>query len=501
MKTDQSIGSVVGPLVAIKVVVHLSIIGRYGYHGDELYFIQCGQHLAAGYVDHAPLVPWLARLAGAFDHALWTLRLPSIAAGAGAMVLVAVIVRDLGGRRGAQLLAGLAMLVAPAYLRMATMLNIPAIELLWWTAGTALVVRIVRTGASRLWLAVGVVAGVGLLTKHSLLLWGAGLVVGLLATPERRQLRTRWPWLGFVLTVLIVLPNVVWQVQHGWPTLEFLSNLRASLATRVPRALFLAGQLLYLHPLAAPLWLTGLWFFLRGDGRPHRFIGVAFLFALAALLLTAGKPYYLAPAYPPLFAGGAVLVERKLARFRAALPSYAVALGLTGVALSIVTLPLMPITDIEAVLERSLGSIVPPIALTHDLHAEIGWPEHARAIREVAEGLDEEERAVALVLTDNYSKAAALDFYGPRHGLPPAASGHLTYFLWGPPEGRGAVAIAYGLDQETLENFYADVREVGWLDAPGARPGETDLPIYACRRPRAPISTWWPELRRFRNGR
>lgn len=199
---------VAAALIAAKVAVHLALITRYGFHGDELYFIECGRHLALGYVDHPPLVPWIA---GAVDAvagpALWALRLPAVAAGAGAMAFVALTVREWGGGRVAQLLAGLSMLFAPAFLRMSSMLDIPVVEVLWCSAATYLVARILRRGERRLWLAVGLVLGLGLLTKHLVLLFGLGLGVGLLATVHRRELRTPWPWAGLCVAALLLAPN------------------------------------------------------------------------------------------------------------------------------------------------------------------------------------------------------------------------------------------------------------------------------------------------------
>jgi hypothetical protein len=233
-----------------KVAVHVPWLSEYGYHRDELYFIDCGAHLAFGYVDHAPLVPWLAWLAGAlFEHDLFALRIVSVLAGALAAALTVLMARELSGGRLAQIIAGTCVIVAPAYLRMAKILSIPAIELLWWTLASYLVLLALHRAEPRRWLAVGAIAGIGLLTKHTMLLWGAGITVGIVLTPSARpQLRTRWPYLGLLIAFLLFAPNLLWQAQHDWATLEFVRNARHGTLARIPRALFVGRPV----PVHAP---------------------------------------------------------------------------------------------------------------------------------------------------------------------------------------------------------------------------------------------------------
>ena len=215
-----------GSLALLKVLIHLPILGRYGYHHDELYFLACGQRLALGYVDHAPLVPWIARLADElFGQSLYGLRILAVLAGAGAVFLAGLLTRRLGGGRFAQLSACLSMLVAPVYLRSGNMLCLPAFEPLFWTAGFYLVARILQEDQPRLWPWVGLVVGVGLLNKHSMLFFALALVVALLLTPERRQFRSPWLYAGGAVATVVFLPNIVWQIANEWPTVEFLRHL------------------------------------------------------------------------------------------------------------------------------------------------------------------------------------------------------------------------------------------------------------------------------------
>jgi 4-amino-4-deoxy-L-arabinose transferase-like glycosyltransferase len=489
-----------------KLAVHVPWLTEYGYHRDELYFIDCGAHLAFGYVDHAPLVPWLAWLAGVlFEHDLFGLRIVSVIAGALAAAITVFVARELGGGRLAQIVAGTCLVVAPAYLRMAKILSIPAIELLWWTLASYLVLLALQRGEPRRWLAVGAVAGAGLLTKHTMMLWGAGIAVGVALTPSARpQLRTRWPYLGLLIALLLFAPNLLWQAQHEWATLEFVRNARHGMLARIPRALFVGGQFLYMHPLAVPIWIAGLVFLFQRANERHRPFGWMFVTVFALLLATRAKPYYLAAAYPVLFAAGAVAVERWLNRRSARTGRRIVAAWMLSAALFAfpLSLPILPLPQAERVIDRLFGWAVPPLALTHDLHDEFGWAEQVETVAGVYRQLPAHERSGTAILTGNYGQASAVAFFGPRHGLPRALSGNMTHYFWTDPASLHAVrtVIAYGLPSALLGELFVGCDEVARTDHPMALAREGRLPVLVCREPRIPLSRAWPRLRRFANG-
>jgi 4-amino-4-deoxy-L-arabinose transferase-like glycosyltransferase len=486
-------------LAAIKIVLHLWLIERYGYHRDELYFIECGRHLAFGYVDHAPLVPWIAAAAGSFDHDLIALRSPSVIAGAVSIWLTVLLTRAWGGGALAQFVSGLAMLSAPAFLRMSKILCIPVFEPLYWTGCALLLTRILHGGSGRLWLALGAVAGLGLLTKHSMLFWGLGLSVGMLLTPPLRPwLRTRWPWLGALTALAIFSPNLVWQARNDWATVAFLREISQGMLARIPRALYLGGQFLYMNPFAAPVWLAGLVFLFSEAGRRYRVFAWLFLTVLATQLFMRSKPYYLAPAFPPLLAAGGILLERLSRERRWFGPASVAGVGVGAIVGVLSSLPVVSLETTDRILQRVLGWAVPPIALTHDLHDEFGWREQAQAIARVHDDvLPPGERSRALVLTGNYGQASAIQFFGPELHLPPATTGHMTYHLWGLPLRDPAVVIAYGIPDDALHDLFEEVSVAGYVDHPLAHPKERELPVYVCRKPRRPLDEVWPALRRY----
>lgn len=492
---DRASLAVVAALCSIKVLVHLALIDRYGYHGDELYFLDCGRHLAFGYVDHPPLIPWIARLADELGRGFFVLRAPAIAAGAGTMAVTALLVREWGGGYRAQLIALLCLLLAPAHLRLGAMLNIPVIEVFLCTLTAYLVVRALARGERWTWLAAGAVLGLAGLAKHASLVWSAALLAGVLASPERRKLLAPWPWLGGWLALLIIAPNLVWQAQHDFATLEFMRELRELLLSE-GRALFVLGQLLYFHPLAVPVWIVGLLFAFSDAGRALRPFATAFVLLFAFYLVAGGKPYYLASAYPPVLAAGGIALERSLATRAVLRRSLVGALAATGVALGALTAPLLPIQTVDRALGALFGAVIPPIALTHDMHGMHGWDEHVAVIEGVERTLTDDERARATVVTGTYAQAAALNVLGTPGALH-AVSGSMTYYLWGTAPERGDVVIAYGLPIERIAPHYGSCREAAHIAAPLARPQDRDLPVYVCRDPRQVLADFWPELRRY----
>lgn len=496
LRWDRVSFRVVLGLCALKALVHLALVTRYGYHGDELYFIECGHHLAAGYVDHPPLIPWIARLAHELGGGLVMLRLPAILAGTGTLWFTALLVREWGGGWRAQLLTLSCLLFAPAHLRMAAMLDIPVVEVFLCTVTAYLVSRALAREEQWTWVLAGGVLGLSILAKHSSLFWGAALAIGLLSLPGSRPLASRWPWLGAASAVALAAPNLEWQVQEEFPTLEFMRMIQSeSLATQ-GRLLFAAGQLLYFHPLAAPVWLAGLGFAFTSSGRAARPFAVVFLTLFVFFFAAGGRPYYLASAYPPVLAAGGIALERWFARGVAAWRTLVLGLAATGVAFAVLTLPVLPLPTVDRAIGSVLGWAVPPMALTHDLHGMFGWEEHSAAIDRVYEALPGHERGKATVLAGSYSQASAVNRFRAKT-TPRAVSGSMTYYLWGPDAERGEVLIAYGLSRELLERHYQTCTERARIHAPLARPKDTDLPVYVCREPLGGMASLWPEVRRF----
>ena len=270
-----------------KLLVHLYASRHYGYFIDELYYLACGDHLDWGYVDQPPMVALIAKIARLlFGDSLQAIRFLPGLAGAIKVLLTGIIARELGGNRYAQILAALAALVAPGFLAIDNLLSMNSFDALLWTGCAYLLVRIIKTGNQRLWIWFGVVAGIGLENKHSMLIWGAAITAGLLLTPQRQFFRAPWIWLAGLLAFLIFLPNLIWNYQHHFPFLELQANIhRSGRNVGLTPLSFFGEETLSMHPMTLPIWLGGLWFYLFNKaGEPFRVLGWAWVFTAGVIL-------------------------------------------------------------------------------------------------------------------------------------------------------------------------------------------------------------------------
>lgn len=496
-------------LAVVKVALHLipTALLNYGYFVDELYYLACSEHLAWGFVDMPPLFPAITALIRAtLGDSLMALRLLPALTGAALVAMTGLLARDLGGRSFAQGLSALAVLTAPIWLALHSIHTMNALDQLFWTGGAWIVVRIVRDGWDKGWLAFGALAGFGLLDKHSMAFFGAAVVVALLLTPERRAFRSRWLWLGGAIAFLIFLPNLIWVVRNGFPHFEMLANIKADgRDVQLNPLAFMAQQVLFMNPLSLPLWLGGLaWFLFDREGRRYRVLGLAWLAVMAEMFLLDGRPYYPAPAYPMLLAGGGVALERWLAARswgRIARPAYASLLALSGAALAPLFTPLLPP---EALIRYSqaTGMSQPRIEnhrlgpLPQLMADRFGWREMTAEVARVYHALLPEDRAKAAIFGQNYGQAGAIDRFGPAMGLPKAISGHVTYYLWGPRDYTGEVMIVLDDDRETLEGLFESVELAGHVSHPYSMPYQ-HFDIWVCRGLRMPMAELWPRVKSY----
>lgn len=491
------------PLLAL--LFHLSTATRYGVFRDELYYVACGAHLDFGYVDHPPLIALVARLATSlFGHSLFGLRLFVALAGAATAWSAAQLARELGGRAWAQRMAGLAVTLGGTMLFSFQVFSMNAFDHLAWALLAWLAARALRTGEERTWLAFGLVAGLGLENKLSVLFLGLGLFLGILAF--RRDVLARCGiWLAAALAGLLFLPHVLWQVLHDFPTREFVANAQAGKMLEMTPLAFLAETLPNAGVAAIPLALAGLLGLgLRRAWRPRLPLVVAFVAVLALLASTRSKPYYAAPAFVIVFAAGGATLEalgtgRGARILRAAL---AVLLLVGGLALAPFAKPLLSV-EAYARYAAALGQAPKPserhqLARLPQHFADMhGWPELARAVAAVLDDLPEADRARARVFGRNYGEAGAVDYFGPALGLPPALSGHNSYFLWGPGDWDGELLVVIGGERERLLELFAEVELAGRSDCTDCMPYEDDLPLWLCHGLRGSVAELWPAIRHY----
>ena len=486
------------------LLVHLSGGGRYGFFRDELYYIACGNHLAAGYVDQPPLVALIARLSSlAFGNTLSGFRFFPGLAGACLVAMTGWMTRELGGGRFAQGLASVATLLAPLYLAFGSFLSMNAFEPLFWLSCAYILLRILKGADERLWLAFGTVVGIGLQNKHTMLLFAFAVMIGITVSREYRPIQSKWFWAGGVLAFLIFLPNLIWEAQHHWPQIESVRNCQVLKNTHVGVPRFLGEQLIFFNPFASLVIVAGLaWLLLSSDGKRVRCLGWAYLVIMAIVILLRGKTYYPAPFYCILLAAGSVALEARLLRrkYRLAYSALIVISGLIMLPFGVPILPLKTLLRYQNVIQ--MQNVVTPerdsAGELHQLYADmLGWENMVATISEVYHRLPSSDRADCAILASNYGEAGAIDIFGAQYGLPTAISAHNNYYLWGTRGYTGRVVIVLGSRARDTVAMFDVVEQAATISAARAAISENHLPVYVCRRPRAPLNDIWPSLRHF----
>jgi hypothetical protein len=506
-----------GGLAGVKLLVHVLTLRPYGFFRDELYYVACSEHLDWGYVDHPPLCVVLLKLwKVAFGDSLASVRMLAALAGAATVLVTGLLAIELGGEALAVVLGALGVLGAGQYLGTAHYYSMNVLDQLLWPLAALLTVRALGVREDRrprAWCLLGVVLGLGLLNKMSVLWLCAGLLVGLLATPARAVLKERWPYVAGGIAALLFSPYLIWEIRHGWPTLEFMKN--ASGGKYVARSVFklLEDQIGQNNPLSAPVWVLGLVMLLRGRLGPRAApLGWTYLtvFAIIASQPTA-KSEYLSPAYPMLMAAGGVAWERIVtaqASRRWIRPAVALVLATAMIAGGLLSAPFalaFMSEDGFVAYERRLGKKpesnerreVNELGQFYaDMH---GWPELTEAVGDVYDSLGAEEKAHATIWTRSggYGSAAAIDFFGRERHLPPAIAAHNAYWFWGPGQGDGKAVIIVGGKAEWVSGLFEEFERVKTFECRYCRPDENHKPIYVGRRMRVPLASVWADERYF----
>jgi len=366
---------------------------------------------------------------------------------------------------------------------------------------------ILKRDQPRLWVLFGLCCGLGLLTKVTMLFFGFAVFVALLLTSARRHLLTPWPWLGGAIAFAFLLPYVIWQIAHGWPTIEFWADYGGKVDPASPME-FLVEQIVTMQPPTLPLWLAGLLYYLFArEGRPYRALGWVYIVLFALFAALNSKFYFLAPAYPMLFAAGSVAIERffvRRRRWRWSLPAYAAVLTISGILVAPITvLPVLPVETLARITgafggDAGIQAETREVAELPQIFADrFGWENMVATVAGVYDSLPAAERPDACVLTGNYGEAGAIDFFGARHGLPEAISGHNSYYLWGPRGCTGEVVVALGVPREVLRGVFGRVERAGTVRCRYCMPDEDNLPVYVCRDPKLPFYEAWPRFEHF----
>lgn len=505
---DRRLQLVVAACALAKLALEVSAIRQYGYFRDELYYIACSRHLAFGYVDHPPLSIALLRAARAIGgDSLVTIRLVAVLAGVAVVVLTGRLVAQLGGGTRAAALACLSVAGAPVVLGFHHRYSMNALDGVFWLAAALLFPRAVESRRTAAWAWLGVVLGLGLENKLSVLWLGAGLALALVLF-ARPALRTPGPYVAAAIAAALFLPYVAWQAENGFPTLEFMRNALAHKYKGRSLLGFVAEVALIMNVATLPIWATGLIapFFTRPRGAA-RLLSCVALTAFAIVAATrSGKAEYLAAGIPiPLALGACVLERWSTTRARAAAAGLLGAgVGAVGAVCAPFAVPVLPVDRFLAY-QRALG-VEPSTTENKELgklpqaYADMfGWPELVDVVADAAARLSpaERSRAVIWTLTGGYGPAAALETLGRGRDLPPVISGHNSYWLWGPGRYDGSIAILVGGRLDRIAPRFESITQTGVVECGLCMPQENHKPVYIARGLRASVAQEWAEERSF----
>jgi 4-amino-4-deoxy-L-arabinose transferase-like glycosyltransferase len=481
-------------MAAGTVVLHLLTGSRYGIHRDELATLDDARRLAWGFVAYPPVTPFFGRLSlELFGTSITGFRFFAFLAEALAVVLTGLMAHELGGRRGAQVMA--AMAAIPFSLAGGALMQYVSFDYVFWVLTAYFVVRLLKSENPRWWLAIGAAVGLGMMSKYTMLFFASGLTIGILATDTRRYLKSKWIWGGLAVSLLIFLPNFLWQAQHHFISLDFLKDIHAR-DVRLGRTKNFLPDQLELTGLAFPLWMAGLWFVFSRAGKRFRMLGWMYLVPLLIFVVAKGRGYYLAAAYPMLYAAGSVWGEQWVAKLKSpwktATRGFAwTALTAHMVVFAVLTLPMAPINSAWWRFA---------VHFQGDYREEIGWPEFVATVAQIRDSLPQADRAKLGILAANYGEAGAVDLYGPQYALPPAISGVNSYFGHAYPSPPPETLIVVGFSQRFVDlNFSScQVAAHSWNRYDVENEETKDHPnMYVCRGMKQSWPEFWSDFQYF----
>jgi 4-amino-4-deoxy-L-arabinose transferase-like glycosyltransferase len=479
-------------------LIHMFTNHQYGFHQDEMVVVDNAHNLDWGYVEYPPITPFLTGISlNIFGLSLVSARMFAALAQSIVMVIAGLMARELGGKRQTQILAAIAVAIAPIALAEGAMVMYVTFDFLWSVLIAYFIIRLLKSEDPRWWLGIGAVIGLGMMTKFTMAFFTAGIVGGVLLTDARRYLKSPWLWGGVVLSLLVFLPNMLWQIKHDFISVDFLQSIHARDVREGRAEDYLIEQFVFCaNPVVIPLWFAGLYYyFFRQDGKRLRMMGWLFVITFMIYFLVHGLSYYEAPAYPMLIAAGAVVWQgwiEKLSAQKARL-----VMGTTWSVLAVGAIfagvLALPIPLINSPLFNAVSEV-------HNLFTEqIGWPDMVKTVGGIYADLPAEEKPRAGILTGENDEAAAINLIGGEYGLPKAISGSDTFWLRGygnpPPE----TMIIVGLDYPYISQFFEQCTMAGTITNSYGIDNDLLHPstIYICRKARMPWPEIWENIQRY----
>lgn len=477
---------------------------EYGYFRDELYYIALSENLDIGYIDVPPIVPFLlAIIRVIFGTSYISLHLLPAISGAIVIWLVSLMVKEMGGGIKALLLALTCVTLAPIYICFESVYTYDAFDKLCWTLMLYVMVLLLKTEDKKYWIYFGIVAGLGLLTKITILYLGFGLCLGLLLTRQRKHFASWQLWVGGIIALLIFSPYILWQIKEGFPSLEYYKNYTMGKTWPTTPAEFIKNQVVVMSLLAFPVWLLGIYYFiLKKEGEKFRIFGYAYIIILVICIYQQVKFYLPAPFYTVLFAGGAVFIEGYVEKHKVRwlMKTLIILTFLMG----LISVPFVrPVFPVDVLIEFSGRGVYMGVkgerhrlGRLHQHFADrFGWEGMTEEVAKAYDSLSDEDKSKACILTENYGEAGAIWLFGEKYNLPKPICGHLQYFLWGTRGYSGEIVITIGIDLEKLKNYFNNVERRAFHECLPALRYERYLPVYVCTGPKKPLEDMWADLK------
>jgi hypothetical protein len=489
---------------ALHLVVNLT--GAYGFFRDELYYIACSDHLAWGYVDQPPFSLFVLKISRLlFGDSLTAIRLTPVLMHTGTIVLTGLMVKEMGGKTFALLIACLTVALSPIHLGMSLIFSMNSIDTFIWALSVYLILKLINTQNQTYWIWLGVVLGIGLMNKISVLFLGSGIFVGFILT-NHQWFATRWPYIAGAIVFILFLPYVLWNMANDYAHLEFIHNASTSKYAGLSALSFIKDQLLFLNPIATPLWiagLLGLLFYL--PLRKYRIIAWLYLTAFAILIINGtSKGEYLAPAYASLFAAAGVFAEQKLTSKHIVWMKYAypILILITAILLSPMILPVLSVEKYIAY-SKKLGMMPSSnegkkLSDLPQFYADMfGWKEKAKDVAAVYNMLTNEEKKKCAIFSTNYGRCGAIDFFGEQYGLPKSIGIHNNYWIWGPRDYTGEVVIILGGTLEEHVDDFESVTQEGVSSCDHCMPYEDNVNIFIGRGLKYKLKDVWAHEKNY----
>lgn len=482
-----------------KLVLHLSTNTNYGLHRDEYLYLNQAEHLSWGYMEVPPMIALIAKIARfLLGDTPFAARFFPALIGAVSIILIGIMVRDMGGKKWAQLLAGATFLLSPAFLGSNNLFQPVSFNQFCWLLAALFVVKIIRYRQARHWYFLGITAGLGFLTKYSIVFFFLALIVGFLLSPHRKVFLSRYPWISLGIALLIALPNLIWQYQYRFPVVRHMQELSATQLQNVSPADFLIPQFIF-HFAASIVWIGGLVFLIRSDRlRDFRLLAWAFLALIVMLLLLSGKDYYTIGAYSMLFAAGGIAWEHWLGWKITLLIPVILIFNLPAIPYAIPVLSIEKMKTHAAMMKKRFGLEAPlrwedgvVRELPQDYADMHGWEEIPEKVARFYHNLPPNEREYCMIIAGHYGQAGVLNFYRKKYDLPETYSLNSSFIMWVPETIAFNCMIQIDDNRQSSSAFFQSVELIDSIENQYARdPGL----IYYKSQPKVDVQAQWEAI-------